>query len=319
MLRCWLWRVLGRACRGFVRGRYGARCVPGANGLIAFQVNATTSDGSFIEHIYVVEPDGTGLRDLSTVSAPDGLVLDANPAWSPDGTKIAFDSNRAAARVFVMNANGTGVHQITGQPGSDPAWSPDGNRLAFGGTATSSSATGRRASSASSPTRCSRPPPSRRPVASPSRPAGVRQLRRLVRHAEHLHRAAERPAHVPATFDGRSAEPDFSPDGSRIVFSSTRDGASSDGSDLYLMRADGTRPRRLTAVGAFHEGVGEPAVVAGPDAGPAFELGGPFASDLMNLIAIAPAGTPPLDSVSVMLSVGGLHIFPSGSRCTDRQ
>src|SRR5690349_6604559 len=127
------------ACLGALAG---ALCVagtaraafPGANGLIAFQVNATTSDGSFIEHIYVVEPDGTGLRDLSTVSAPDGLVLDANPAWSPDGTKIAFDSNRGgsgATHVFVMNANGTGVHQITGQPGSDPAWSPDGNRLAF--------------------------------------------------------------------------------------------------------------------------------------------------------------------------------------------
>ena len=264
------------ACLGALAG---ASCVagtaraafPGANGLIAFQVNATTSDGSFIEHIYVVEPDGTGLRDLSTVSAPDGLVLDANPAWSPDGTKIAFDSNRGgsgAAHVFVMNANGTGVHQITGQPGSDPAWSPDGNRLAFvrDGNIFFRDLTTRLVRQL---THEVFPATAFAPTWSPVRPG-------LLAYASSggsfgalnifTVRLSDLLTHQ-LTFDGRSAEPDFSPDGSRIVFSSTRDGASSDGSDLYLMRADGTRPRRLYGGRRIPRGRGRAGGLAGRNAG----------------------------------------------------
>lgn len=51
-------------------------------------------------------------------------------SWSPDGTKIAFSS---AGEVFVMNADGSGVVQLTDSPGPDmmPTWSPDGTKIAF--------------------------------------------------------------------------------------------------------------------------------------------------------------------------------------------
>jgi len=57
------------------------------------------------------------------------------PAWSPDGTRIAFVSvrNGDAADVYVMNADGTGERRLTDHPAvdTDPAWSPDGARIAF--------------------------------------------------------------------------------------------------------------------------------------------------------------------------------------------
>ncbi|MCI0551712.1 MAG: hypothetical protein L0287_12210 [Anaerolineae bacterium] len=56
------------------------------------------------------------------------------PAWSPDGTKIAFTAGRIMnSDIFVINADGTGLEQLTDSPGEDfdPAWSPDGSLIAF--------------------------------------------------------------------------------------------------------------------------------------------------------------------------------------------
>ena len=59
---------------------------------------------------------------------------DVQPAWSPDGQKIAFVSDRTGdAEIFVMNADGTDVVQLTNNPAADvePSWSPDGKSIAF--------------------------------------------------------------------------------------------------------------------------------------------------------------------------------------------
>ena len=66
-------------------------------------------------------------------------AFDSNPDWSPDGSRIAFQSNRDGDfDIWVMNADGTGVEQLTDDPAIDdpafdsaPAWSPDGSRIAF--------------------------------------------------------------------------------------------------------------------------------------------------------------------------------------------
>ena len=63
---------------------------------------------------------------------------DLNPAWSPDGTKIAFDSTRTGdSEIFVMDVDGSNpVRTTTTDPStynSAPAWSPDGSMIAFGG------------------------------------------------------------------------------------------------------------------------------------------------------------------------------------------
>lgn len=59
---------------------------------------------------------------------------DVNPAWSRDGRRIAFASDRAGNReIYVMDADGKNVARLTDSPTPDyqPTWSPDGTRIAF--------------------------------------------------------------------------------------------------------------------------------------------------------------------------------------------
>jgi TolB protein len=91
-----------------------------APGRIAF---TSLRDGNW--EIYVMNADGTGLTRLTNHHADD-----RRPAWSPDGTRIAFVSNRDLARgnfnweIYVMNADGTGVTRLTNHPDDDrwPDW-----------------------------------------------------------------------------------------------------------------------------------------------------------------------------------------------------
>ena len=56
------------------------------------------------------------------------------PAWSPDGRKLAFVSQRDGnSEIYVMNADGSAQKNLTRQPASDshPSWSPDGRRIVF--------------------------------------------------------------------------------------------------------------------------------------------------------------------------------------------
>lgn len=54
------------------------------------------------------------------------------PVWSPDGTKIAFDSDRTGRKeIFIMNADGTGQTAITNFGAYEPKWSPDGKKIGF--------------------------------------------------------------------------------------------------------------------------------------------------------------------------------------------
>jgi len=87
-----------------------------------------------IHHIYTMNADGSGLTQLTT----EGWI-NGNASWSPDGSKITFDSDRAGAsrnlvrNIYVMDADGSNVTQLTSGSIKDygPVWSPDGLRIAF--------------------------------------------------------------------------------------------------------------------------------------------------------------------------------------------
>jgi len=97
---------------------------PGQNGKIAFQ---SSRSGNFA--IFVVNPDGSGLTQLTFGGANNGA-----PSWSPDGSKIVFTSDRDGNfEIYSMNADDSNVTRLTNNPATDvdPAWSPDGTRIAF--------------------------------------------------------------------------------------------------------------------------------------------------------------------------------------------
>jgi TolB protein len=72
--------------------------------------------------------DGTDPRRLTWSPGFE----EGNPAWSPDGTQIAFSSSRESfGEIMIMNADGTNPRRLTKRGGVSPAWSPDGSRLAF--------------------------------------------------------------------------------------------------------------------------------------------------------------------------------------------
>lgn len=81
--------------------------------------------------IYTMNADGTHLKNLTNTSAPKSEWV---PAWSPDGQKIAFASDRDGdSEIYVMNNDGSNLVQLTENNGYDgmPRWSPDGKILSF--------------------------------------------------------------------------------------------------------------------------------------------------------------------------------------------
>ena len=151
--------------------------------------------------IYVVNTDGSGQRRLTR-----STVRDNDPVWSPDGRRIAFESNW---QLWVMNADGSGKRRLTrkGAHNFNPAWSPEGKRIAF--------ERGRREREPSS-------------GASGSWGFGLYVMN------------ADGSGEQRLTQGG--SQPYWSPDGRKIAFVSNRDG----NSDIHVMNADGSGRRNLT-------------------------------------------------------------------------
>ena len=96
----------------------------GATPQIAYVAGAGTT-----EDIHVSNADGSDDRAVTA-----DAFRDADPAWSPDGARLAFTTERDGnSEIYVVDADGTGAVRLTNHPAADfhPAWSPDGTRIAF--------------------------------------------------------------------------------------------------------------------------------------------------------------------------------------------
>jgi dipeptidyl aminopeptidase/acylaminoacyl peptidase len=155
--------------------------------------------GGFGPDIYVMDADGTNRVQLT-----DDTGKNRWPVWSPDATKIAFASDRSEENwdIWVMNANGTGQTQLTGDPGDDsmPSWYPNGDWVAYGSEIDCSSASG----GDDAFTACEI----------------------YVMNAD-----GSDQANLTESPDVPDAMPDWSPDGTRIVFVSTR----GENTDVYVL------------------------------------------------------------------------------------
>ncbi len=91
----------------------------GSNGHLAFTA---------VTGIATMNPDGSGQWGL------DFLPGDHSPAWSPDGTRVAFVTSREHDYdIYSMSADGSDQRNLTRSYAydSEPTWSPDGAKIAF--------------------------------------------------------------------------------------------------------------------------------------------------------------------------------------------
>lgn len=207
----------------------------------------------------------SGNWSIATINVNTGqsqMVLRGNgqfisPAWGPANTDmLAFSSNRDGNNeIYIARSNGTGIRRMTNSPGIDvsPSWAPDGSKIVF-------------ASDRESPSR---------PVIYLMNSDGSDQHRLTSIPGSYedspcwsprgdrisfVFRTGSTGADVvtasPAGDDvvqltvgeGTNETPKWSPDGLRMVFSSTRNG----GKNLFIMNWDGTGIRPLTNEGNCH-------------------------------------------------------------------
>lgn len=199
--------------------------------------------------LIVMHVDGTGMRTL--VQAGDYAT---RPAWSPDGSRIAFAGTRddpANRDIYVVNIDGTGVLRLTTDPATDerPSWSPDGNRIVLHSYRGGNWDLYIMNADGSNTTRLTTHPandmvPSWSPdggrIAFQSFRDGNTEIYLIDADGTNLVRVTD-----DSVSDG---SPAWSPDGTRIVFVSGRQG----GRGLHTMNPDGTGLVRLTAGGHYY-------------------------------------------------------------------
>lgn len=167
------------------------------NGLIAFD-----RFGGDDTDLWSIQPNGDGPENIQ-----DNTTDDADPAWSPDGTQIAFNTSRDGNwEIYLQNADGS-QQRLTydERQNLSPAWSPDGNKIAF------SSYDGWH---------------------------GDVEIYVIERDTDGVWGTPTNLTNYAAAGDFK---PSWSPDG-KIVFNSYRDG----NGEVYVMNADGSSPTRLT-------------------------------------------------------------------------
>lgn len=214
---------------------------------------AWSPDGSRIAFVRGFDATGSGIVILTCEMPGDILVVGVNdgdniqrpvevnltngqggtdPAWSPDGSRIAFASDRAGSYdIYTMSSDdGQDVRRLTEDDTAeaDPSWSPDGSWIAY---------TGRLREDRT--TQCGNMPIAGSPTCTGTCPGDDEEEDSFTSvGGPYIYRmAADGSQQKRVTEAGGAAEPDWSPDGSQILFVG---GCKAGEVELFLIASDGT-------------------------------------------------------------------------------
>lgn len=173
-------------------------------------------DGS----IYVMEFDAQAGQSGNVWRVTGEGGSEGWPTWSPDGRRIAFQSDRSGNwDIWIINADGSGLVQLTRHKANDryAAWSPDGSKMAF-----------------------------------TSNRSGNEEVW-VLSIEEALAQGDDSSAVNLTKSPKRDRYPMWSPDGNRLTFNTNRDG----NYEVYIMNADGSQPRNVSRSPKSTEGLAD--------------------------------------------------------------